>query len=202
MPSSLTVVLPSALVCSTRPRVSVCGTGATRMCLAGFLGSMITGAIAFPRGGGRTLALRLARRTSLPRSAPLRFNPLFRQGAAVSLLRRRVAARCSNGILTVSSVRLRLDGCGLGPDLPRAEISVAREPLALRRGGIPPPLSLLIPTFAFPRAPARLAPRIRRTWNAPLPMHIMHPAASAAGFIPDYYPRPAPRPVSCYALFE
>ena len=113
MPSSLTVVLPSALVCSTRPRVSVCGTGATRMCLAGFLGSMITGAIAFPRGGGRTLALRLARRTYLPRSAPLRFNPLFRQGAAVSLLRRRVAARCSNGILTVSSVRLRLDGCGL-----------------------------------------------------------------------------------------
>ena len=161
LPSSLTVVLPSALVCSTRPRVSVCGTGATRMCLAGFLGSMITGAIAFPRGGGRTLALRLARRTYLPRSTPLRFNPLFRQGAAVSLLRRRVAARCSNGILTVSSVRLRLDGCG---------ISVAREPLALRRGGIPPPLSLLIPTFAFPRAPARLAPRIRRAWNAPLPM--------------------------------
>ena len=148
MPSSLTVVLPSALVCSTRPRVSVCGTGATRMCLAGFLGSMITGAIAFPRGGGRTLALRLARRTSLPRSAPLRFNPLFRQGAAVSLLR----------------------------------ISVAREPLALRRGGIPPPLSLLIPTFAFPRAPAPLAPRIRRAWNAPLPMHIHASRGFGSGF--------------------
>ena len=42
LPSSLTVNHPSALVYSTRPRVSVYGTGALRICLAGFLGSMIT----------------------------------------------------------------------------------------------------------------------------------------------------------------
>ena len=42
LPSSLTVIHPSASVYSTRPRVSVYGTGAPKICLAGFLGSMIT----------------------------------------------------------------------------------------------------------------------------------------------------------------
>ena len=36
LPSSLTVNLPSALVYSTRLRVSVCGTGAARVKLSGF----------------------------------------------------------------------------------------------------------------------------------------------------------------------
>ena len=36
LPSSLTVNLPSALVFSTRPRVSVYGTGATRLMFSGF----------------------------------------------------------------------------------------------------------------------------------------------------------------------
>ena len=49
-------------------------------------------------------------------------------------------------------------------------IGIARETSVLRREGFSPSLSLLIPTFAFPRAPARVDPRIRRTWNAPLPI--------------------------------
>ena len=60
-----------------------------------------------------------------------------------------------------------------------------------------------MPTFAFPDAPARLAPRIRRVGNAPLPMPLK--AAShvfGAVLMPDYYPRTAARLVSCYALFE
>ena len=32
-----------------------------------------------------------------------------------------------------------------------------------------PPLSLLIPTFAFPKAPAKVILHLRRRWNAPLP---------------------------------
>ena len=47
---------------------------------------------------------------------------------------------------------------------------IARETLVLRRGGFSPPLSLLMPTFAFPEAPAPLAGRIRRRRNAPLPI--------------------------------
>ena len=37
--------------------------------------------------------------------------------------------------------------------------------------------------------------------NAPLPV-LMYPMASVGSLIPDYYPRTAPRLVSCYALFE
>ena len=50
-------------------------------------------------------------------------------------------------------------------------ISIARETLVFRRGGISPPLSLLIPTFAFPDAPARVVPHLQSGWNAPLPIH-------------------------------
>ena len=43
--------LPSALVFSTRPRVSVYGTGAVHVeSLADFLGSMVTFAIRLPEG--------------------------------------------------------------------------------------------------------------------------------------------------------
>ena len=56
--------------------------------------------------------VRLRGRTFLPPSVPTRFNRLFRQPAAVSLLRLRIAPHGSHGILTVSAiaiaVRLRL----------------------------------------------------------------------------------------------
>ncbi len=80
---------------------------------------------------------------------------------------------------------------------------IARETLVFRRGGILPPLSLLIPTFAFPRAPAGVVPHLRRTWNAPLPiLSLMLSRAFGVCLIPDYYPRTVSRLVSCYALFE
>ena len=81
---------------------------------------------------------------------------------------------------------------------------IARETLDLRREGISPSLSLLIPTFAFPCAPGSLALTIRRTWNAPLPILFIALLSRAFGIclIPDYYPCPDPRLVSCYALFE
>ena len=47
---------------------------------------------------------------------------------------------------------------------------IARETLDLRREGISPSLSLLIPTFAFPHAPGSLTLTIRHIWNAPLPI--------------------------------
>ena len=80
-------------------------------------------------------------------------------------------------------------------------INIARETLVFRRGGISPPLSLLVPTFDFPDAPERVNPFLQGGWNAPLPI-LTDSTASVSGFIPDYYPRAVPRPVSCYALFE
>ena len=50
---------------------------------------------------------------------------------------------------------------------------IARETLVLRREGFSPSLSLLIPTFAFPCAPAPVTRHIRRTWNAPLPILLI-----------------------------
>ena len=74
--------------------------------LAGFLGSMITCTIGLPRGGIRTVGAQLGRRTCLPPSQPTAFNALFRQRAAVSLLRHRIAPCGSHGILTVSAIGL------------------------------------------------------------------------------------------------
>ena len=53
-------------------------------------------------------------------------------------------------------------------------IDIARETLVLRRGGILPPLSLLIPTFAFPHAPGFVTSTIQRMWNAPLPILFIY----------------------------
>ena len=82
-------------------------------------------------------------------------------------------------------------------------IDIARETLVLWRTGIPPVLSLLIPTFAFPEAPPDVTDRLRRRRNAPLPiLSLMLSRAFGVCLIPDYYPRPVSRLVSCYALFE
>ena len=180
LPSSLTVIHSSALVYSTRPRVSVCGTGAAWLELSGFSRESDYArycrspkALAYSQG-------RLKPRICLGPSTPTPFNGLFRQPAALSLFRLHVAP------------------CGsTGPD----PISVDQETLVLRRAGFSPALSLLIPTFAFPNAPVRLAPCLLRNWNAPLPMTM-----SSRGFgsmlMPDYYPCQIPRLVSCYALFK
>ena len=72
--------------------------------LAVFLGSMVTCAIGCPRGDFRTIGSQLRPWTSLRPSAPTPVNRLFRQPAAVSLLRHRVAPSGSHGILTVSAI--------------------------------------------------------------------------------------------------
>ena len=93
----------------------------------------------------------------LPLSSRTPFNRLFRQPAGLSLLRPHIAPASSNGILTVSSI------CYPDP------INVDQETLVFRRGGFSPPLSLLIPTFAFPNTPTGIDPDLLRLWNAPLP---------------------------------
>ena len=72
LPSSLTVSLSSALVYSTRLRVSVWGTGGIRICLADFLGSLLTTAIRLP-GGARYCQFRHGRWICL---APVYLLPL------------------------------------------------------------------------------------------------------------------------------
>jgi len=104
LPNSLATTHPSALVCSTRPRVSVWGTDAHRMRLSGF--SRRHG---YPRclagpGPLEYCQVRLGRWICLPPSRPTPFNLLFRQQAEVSLPRPRIAPMASVGMLTDSSI--------------------------------------------------------------------------------------------------
>ena len=77
-----------------------------RCCLADFLDSMLTSAVCSARGHCSTVGFRLGGWVCLPASAPTAFNPLFRQGAAVSLLCLHVTRISSNGMLTVSAIGL------------------------------------------------------------------------------------------------
>jgi hypothetical protein len=52
--------------------------------------------------------------------------------------------------------------------------AIAEETLAFRCGEFSSPLSLLMPTFAFLKAPARLPANLHRRENAPLPRFLFH----------------------------
>ena len=116
LPSSLTTLLPLALVYSTRLRVSVWGTGGYRICLADFLGSLITTAIRLP-GGSRYCQFRHARRICLPGVYLL---PL----TCASVGRRVCHFSVSTSLLYPVTESLPFlpsatpFGCALGPDLP------------------------------------------------------------------------------------
>ena len=111
LPSSLTVSLSSALVYSTRLRVSVCGTGILKVMFSGFSWEPDYHRYSIARG--LSILSVSARQADLPtRRLPTSFNLRFRRQAGVSLLRLHIAPISSNGIFTVSSigyaVRLRL----------------------------------------------------------------------------------------------
>ena len=64
-------------------------------------------------------------------------------------------------------------GLALGPDSPRAD-QLHPGNLGYPAGGIPTPLSLLIPAFSLPAAPRLLAVALPRCGNAPLPACQRH----------------------------
>ena len=112
LPSSLTMNLSSALVYSTRPPVSVYGTGDRGLELRGFSREHDYRRCHFAR---RLCVLSRfgSRRGFACASHSLhRFNGLFRQPAGVSLLRHPFAVTVGSGMLTASSIavasRLRL----------------------------------------------------------------------------------------------
>ena len=104
MPSSLTVNHPSASVYSTRPRVSVYGTGGRVLKFSGFSRQHDYQRCRIAPKGAPYCQGRLSARTCLRGSAPTPFNRLFRQAAAVPLLRPRITHTASNGMLTVSAI--------------------------------------------------------------------------------------------------
>ena len=114
----------------------------TRCCLAGFLGSLITGAIGLARRPRRTVRVQLKGWICLPPSTPTPFNLLFRQEAAVSLLRRHVTRMVSDGILTVSSIGLALR-LTLRTRLTLERLTLSRKPWSFGGRASPPPCRYL-----------------------------------------------------------
>ena len=126
LPSSLTVNLSSALVSSTRPRVSVSGTGGIQIIASEF--SWEYGYHLYPIARGRSVlsgSTGCVDLPALPLSTP--FNLLFRQQAGVSLLRLHVAPIYSNGILTVSSIGCAVRLC-LRTRLTLIRLALIRKP--------------------------------------------------------------------------
>ncbi len=87
LPSSLTVNHSSALVYSTRLRVSVCGTGTTRIKFSGFSREYAYVHYWIVPKDAPYCQVRLFLRICLQESTSTPFNGLFRQSAALSRLR-------------------------------------------------------------------------------------------------------------------
>ena len=107
LPSSLTVIHPSASVYSTRLRVSVCGTGTQRVKFSGFSRQSDYLRCWIVPKDAPYFQVRLSPWICLWESTPTPLNGLFRQPAAVPLLRLHVTSEGSNGMLTVFCFSIR-----------------------------------------------------------------------------------------------
>ena len=171
-----------------------------RCSLADFLGSMVTRTITALRRAWCTIRIQLGAWICLRPSKPTPFNALFRQRAAVSLLRPRVRRTVSDGILTVSAIGLG-HSLNLRTRLTLNRLTLFRKPWSFGERESHPLYRYLYLHLLFQTLQNASRHAFCAAWNAPLPIS-KDPRASAACFIPDYYPCPAPRLVSCYALFE
>ena len=192
--------LSSALVYSTRLRVSVCGTGSFMINGSGF--SRQYGYVHYrvtPRGSAYS-QVRLPWWICLPRSTPTPFNRLFRQPAALSLLRLHVPHKGSNGILTVSAIGLGLR-LNLRTRLTLIRLALIRKPWSCGEGASHPLYRYLYLHLLFHTLQSTSRYAFNAEWNAPLPIyHRFH--GFGCMLIPDYYPCRISRLVSCYALFK
>ena len=136
----------------------------------------------------------------LPRSTSTPFNRLFRQTAALSLLRHHIAPWGSNGILTVSAIGLAVR-LNLRTRLTLNRLALFRKPWSCGEGASHPLYRYLYLHLLFHTLQNTSRYAFYAEWNAPLPIHnVSH--SFGRQLIPDYYPRTVPRLVSCYALFE
>ena len=171
MPSSLAVNHSSALVLYTRPPVSVCGTGAAAISDSGF-----SRKYGYPRcriARGLSVLSGSAERVDLPaRTWPTPFNRLFRQPAAVSLLRLHVSHCGSNVILNVSSVALALR-LTLRPRLTLIRLALIRNPWSFGERVSHPLYRYLYLHLLFRTLQTALRQPFYADRNAPLPISII-----------------------------
>ena len=160
---------------------------------------MVTRARIVPRDAPY-FQVRLFFRICLEESTPTPLNRLFRQTAAVSLPRLHVALRGSNGILTVSAIGLAVR-LSLRSRLTLIRLALIRKPWSFGEGVSRPLYRYLYLHLLFQKLHHKLSLQLRRrTECSPTDTCVSH--VFGRQLIPDYYPRPVPRLVSCYALFK
>ena len=148
LPSSLTMLLPSALGFSPHLPVSVYGTG-TVQTIAAFLGSWLTHFPTSVRYASRLrIVTRICQRDSYLACRGIPF-PLV-----LSLCVPTVLLYCSTGISTCCPSATSFD-LTLGPDLPRADQLYSGN-LRYSAWRIPTSISLLIPAFSLLNTPQLL----------------------------------------------
>ena len=195
MPSSLTMLLPSALGFSPHPPVSVYGTGVIQT-IAAFLDAWLT---YFPT----SISVRITSSdcgTDFPAPLLPRLHRSFQSRLMLSLRVPTVLSYDSTGISTCCPSATSLD-LALGPDLPRADQLYSGN-LRYSAGRILTFLSLLIPAFSLLKSPQLLPVLLHPFKNAPLPTVSDSSAASVVCFSPGHFRRRTSRLVSYYALFE
>ena len=170
LPSSLTVNHPSASVYSTRPRVSVYGTGGRVLKFSGFSRQHDYQRCRIAPKGAPYCQGRLSARTCLRGSAPTPFNRLFRQAAAVPLLRPRITHTASNGMLTVSAIGLA-QRLILRTRLTLGRLTLPRKPWSCGGGASHPPYRYLYLHLPFHTLQSASRHAFDAEWNAPLPIN-------------------------------
>ena len=165
MPSSLTMLLPSALGFSPHPPVSVYGTG-TVQTIAAFLDAWLT---YFPTYSSvRITPLDCC--ADLPTQLLLCLRRSFHSRLMLSTRVPTVLSYRSTGISTCYPSTTPF-GLALGPDLPRADQLYSGN-LRYSAGRILTFLSLLIPAFSLRCNPQLLPVLLRLASNAPLPITL------------------------------
>ena len=164
LPSSLTMLLPSALGFSPHPPVSVYGTG-TMKTIAAFLDGVDSDASLLKV---RSPSRFINRRRICLSPSTFRLARTFRFRVILSFRVPTVLFHCSTGISTCCPSTTSFD-LALGPDLPRAD-QLYSGTLGYSAGRILTYLSLLIPAFSLPVTPRLLPVSLRRDGNAPLPI--------------------------------
>ena len=153
-----------------------------RLSLADFLGSGVTRAVGAPRKGFPYSQVRIRPWICLRPSTPTPFNRLFRQPAALSLLRLRIARGGSTGIFTCSAIGLAVR-LSLRARLTLIRLALIRKPWSSGGRVSRPPYRYSYLHLLFRTLQPGSSPDLRRDRNAPLPI-LTDPTASAGRLCP------------------
>ena len=120
--------------------------------------------------------------------------------AELSLLRLHITPQSSTGILTGSSIGIALR-LSLRSRLTLIRLALIRNPWSFGEEVFHPLYRYLYLHLLF-HPLQQGAPLIFNADNGMLPYRSFRSHGFGKQLMPDYYPCPTPRPVSCYALFK